>query len=130
VSSDDGRQDRGVERVAYWVLGAFGAVMLALANVFAQAGSIVYSEQTVDTAIGDAAFVALLVFAVLAFVGIGIARTRPTVAMWLIRVSGLGAVIAGVYAIAQSHPITGLGLLLVAAVPLLLAASFVGWAER
>jgi ABC-type uncharacterized transport system permease subunit len=119
-----------VERVAYWVLGAFGGAMLALANVFAQAGSIVYSEKTVDTAAGDVAFVALLVLAGLAFVGIAMARARPNVAVWLIRVSGLGAVVAGVYAITQSHPITGFGLLIVAALPLLLAASFVGWAER
>ena len=126
---DERRADQATGRVGYWVLGVFGSVILALADLLARIGSLDYTNESLNTELHTAAFVGVLAFAVVGFVGVAIARSRPVLSVWLLRAAGLVAVIASVYAMARSHPIAGFGLLIFAATPLLIASSFVRWAE-
>jgi hypothetical protein len=127
---DERRADQATGRVGYWVLGVFGSVVLALADVLARIGNLDYTDESLNTDLHVVAFAGVLVFAVVGFVGVAIARSRPVLSVWLLRAAGLVAVVASVYAMAKSHPIAGFGLLIFAGLPLVVAASFVRWAEQ
>jgi hypothetical protein len=129
-ASDERRADQATARVGYWVLGLFGSVVLALADVLARIGNLDYTNESLNTDLHVVAFAGVLVFAVVGFVGVAIARSRPVISVWLLRAAALVAVIASVYAMAKAHPIAGFGLLIFAGLPLLVAASFVRWAEQ
>lgn len=122
--------DRSLGRTAYWTFGLIGSIVLAFANLFVRAGSIRYEDGDLGGPWDIAAFVALLVLAAAGVLGVLIARSRAALSVWLLRLAGLGAVIASLYAVFRSHPLVGFGLLALSGIPLLVAAWSVGWAER
>jgi hypothetical protein len=115
--------------VAYVGFGLFGSAVLAFADVMVRAGSLEYTQGDIDAPIHVAAFVAVLLLAVLGFVGVGLGSVRPNVAVWLLRAAAAGAVLASLNAIVQSHPFVGVALLFFSGLPLALSAWAVGWAE-
>jgi hypothetical protein len=122
--------DRAVGRVAYWVFGLFGAAVLAMADLLASSGSIRYTDESIEGTFHTGAFIAVMGCAALGLAGVLLARVQTTAAIWALRLAALGAAVAAVYAMAQSEFGAGAGVLLGAALPLFVAASFVGWAER
>jgi hypothetical protein len=122
-------EDRSLGRLAYWAFGLIGSIVLAFADLLVRAGSIRYTDGDLDEPLHVVAFIALLVLAGFGVLGVPLARSRPGVAMWLLRLAGLGAVVASLYAVFQSHPLVGFGLLVFSAIPLLVASWSVGWAE-
>lgn len=129
-TNDERQADRAVARVAYWVFGLFGSVVLALADLLASSGSIRYTDESIEGVFHTGAFLAVMGCAVLGLVGVVLARAQPTGAVWALRIAGAGAAVAGLYAVLQTEIGAGLGVLLGAALPLFVAASFVSWAER
>jgi len=123
-------EDRAFGRVAYWGFGLFGSAVLAFADVLVRAGSLQYTNGDMDSPLHVAAFVGVLVLALLGFLGVALARARPRVAALMLWAAFAGAVAASLNAIVQGHPILGLGLLFFSGLPLMLAAWSVGWAER
>jgi hypothetical protein len=127
--SETPAEDRSLGRLAYWTFGLFGSVVLAFADLLVRVGSIRYADGDLGAPFHIAAFVALLVCAGFGVLGVLIARSRSVLAVWLLRLAGLGAVVASLYAVFQHHPLVGFGLLVFSGIPLLVAAWSVGWAE-
>ncbi len=127
--SESPAEDRSLGRLAYWTFGLIGSIVLGFADLLVRAGSIRYADGDLGAPLHIAAFVALLVCAGFGVLGVLMARSRPSLAVWLLRLAGLGAVIASLYAVSQSHPLVGFGLLVFSGIPLLVAAWSVGWAE-
>lgn len=123
-------EDRSLGRIAYWTFGLIGSIVLAFADLLVRAGSIRYADGDLGDPLDIAAFVALLVCAGAGVLGVFLARSRAGLAVWLLRLAGLGAVVASLYAVFQSHPLVGFGLLALSGIPLLVASWSVGWAER
>jgi hypothetical protein len=123
-------EDRAFGRVAYWGFGLFGSIVLAFANVLVRAGSIEYTSGNIDSPLHVGAFVGVLLVALAGVLGVVLARAQHALAVWLLRIAAGGAIVASFYAIFQSHPLVGLGLLFFSGLPLMLAAWSVGWAER
>jgi len=130
LPNEERQADRAVARVAYWVFGLFGAVVLALADLLASSGSIRYTEESIEGAFHTGAFLAVMGCAVLGLAGVVLARAQTAAAIWALRIAGLGAAIAALYAMVQGELGAGAGVLLGAALPLFVAAWFIGWAER
>lgn len=122
-------EDRSLGRVAYWTFGLIGSIVLAFADLLVRAGSIRYTDGDLGAPLHIAAFIVLLVLAGFGVLGVLLARSRTAAAVWLLRLSGLGAVVASLYAVFQSHPLVGFGLLVFSGIPLLVASWSVGWAE-
>ena len=127
--SNASSEDRTFGRIAYWGFGLFGSAVLAFADVLVRAGNLQYTNGDMDSPVHLAAFVAVLVLAALGFLGVVLARSRPRVAVWMLRAACAGAIVASLNAMIQSHPIVGLGLLFFSGLPLMLAAWSAGWAE-